>query len=80
MNIRIQIYTLLALPFFIASAFAAESQDFILIDNNLTETQQNAETEELNGEQIIEEANVVEIQKIGESIDFIEANSYCGNS
>jgi len=60
-----------------SSVFASESADFILIDNNFTEIQQNATTPE---DEKQEEANFVEIQKIGESTDFIEANSYCGNS
>ncbi|HIE16307.1 MAG TPA: hypothetical protein EYP69_05225 [Bacteroidales bacterium] len=61
-------------------SFASESENFILIENNLTETQKNAQTTEEVGEEKYEEANFVEIQKIGESADFIEASSYCGNS
>ncbi len=60
--------------------FAAESTDFILIDNNLTETTKSSQTTAENGEEKYEEANLIEIQKIGESNDFIEASSYCGNS
>ncbi len=62
------------------SAMAAESADFILIDNNLTETQQSTQTIDGDEIQAYEEANLIEIQKIGESADFIEASSYCGNS
>lgn len=55
--------------------YASESQDFILIDSEFSGSQSLGQNENED----FEEAQLLDIQRMGESQDFIESYSYCGN-
>lgn len=60
----------------ITIGYAAESQDFVLIDSEFSGSQSIGQTESED----FEEAQLLDIQRMGESNDFIESSSYCGNN
>lgn len=73
----------LALPYLLLFSFslfvntyASESTDFILIDDNFA----GSESLGQNENEDYEEATLIEIQHLGESNNFIESSSYCGNN
>ena len=70
----------LIIPFsvfiFAGISYGAESNDFILIDSEFSGSQSLGQ----NINEDSEEAQLIDIQHLGESNNFIESNSYCGNN